>query len=581
MAMLASNGDTGMALKIRGLAIRGYRGVGKQIQFLPNLGQMNLLIGPNNSGKSLALDFLARYLVQQKGNRGALGIWTREIHRDDVHRGMSENQVSFGLGVPVSEVESRLTDNIPRHATLILQLIGGAKHHGMYWLTPSIDKRSLVLMDVNGEALALPKLEPHAIQQAMRAIHPQASGGNYESWAAAIATSVSTVANVTLPSTVPFIPAIRQIGKTGTALTDFSGIGLIDKLAELQHPGHDERHKLETFQKINAFLRVVTDNPDAHIEIPHNREHVLVSIGDKVLPLSHLGTGIHEVIMIAAFASLSDDQIVCIEEPEIHLHTLLQRKLVSYLLEKTSNQYLIATHSSSLIETVQANVYRVWNEGGDTHFKAVDHPKEKFEICRDLGVRGSDLLQSNCIIWVEGPSDRIYIRAWLKEVDADLVEGVDYTVMFYGGRLLSHLDADESDVDDFIALRRMNRHSFVLIDSDKKAVGSRINATKTRIKESFGDDAWITAGREIENYINASTLESCIRTIAGDRFGSMPPADKFTVATVYTRKGASELVEVNKVKLAHAVVASGIDLDQLDLRQKIKSLASFVRKATA
>ena len=33
-------------------------------------------------------------------------------------------------------------------------------------------------------------------------------------------------------------------------------------------------------------------------------------------------------------------------------------------------------------------------------------------MLNDLDVRASDLLQSNGIIWVEGPSDRIYIKRW-------------------------------------------------------------------------------------------------------------------------------------------------------------------------
>ena len=75
--------------------------------------------------------------------------------------------------------------------------------------------------------------------------------------------------------------------------------------------------------------------------------------------------------------------------------------------------------------------------------------KEKSIICNDLGYKASDLLQTNSIIWVEGPSDRIYINFWLNEIDDSLVEGVHYSIMFYGGRLFSHLTADDyDDIED-------------------------------------------------------------------------------------------------------------------------------------
>ncbi len=52
-------------------------------------------------------------------------------------------------------------------------------------------------------------------------------------------------------------------------------------------------------------------------------------------------------------------------------------------------------------------------------------------------------------------------------MNPDLREGIHYSIMFYGGRLLNHLSADDPDITEFIKLRRLNRHLAVVMDSDK------------------------------------------------------------------------------------------------------------------
>ncbi len=104
---------------------------------------------------------------------------------------------------------------------------------------------------------------------------------------------------------------------------------------------------------------------------------------------------------------------------------------------------------------------------------------KRFDVCQDLGYKASDILQSNAIIWVEGPSDRIYLQHWIKSMAPELREGSDFSIMFYGGRLLSHLhmedgDSENEDVQSLIAVRQLNRHMAVVIDSDKDCKGSSI-----------------------------------------------------------------------------------------------------------
>jgi hypothetical protein len=150
--------------------------------------------------------------------------------------------------------------------------------------------------------------------------------------------------------------------------------------------------------------------------------------------------------------------------------------------------------------------------------------------------------------------------------------------MFYGGRLLSHLDYNSDEVTDFIKLSKIHHKIGIIIDSDKRKKHQQLNKTKQRIKKSFEDNGcfvWITKGKEIENYISENIYAKTVKLI----YGVKPLMSKWgQYNDISTFKDKSK---IDKIKVAQKICENDAVFSVLDLEKKLIELVKYIKVANS
>ncbi len=570
---------------LRGFTIGGFRNF-EANQWIYPLARVNIFIGSNNSGKSNILRYIKRVIAPTIKTHFDNAVELHELDRP--RNGALLNHFEIRADFPPQLLD--ILDRHPEHRANIITGFGRAIVDQKYLCAaykfprdPTPNSFPIELYP----ATLYPDTDLQPLRAAWRFTN-HGNGGSKDGWYQGLMEW--TNARMRRDIHPHYIKTFRQLSTRLDGFDDeYDRTGmntphLIDEISRLERPRHNEQNQKEKFNRLLNFVRKILQDKTIDIQVAADKTHIYVIQNEKTLPLEALGSGIHEVFMLAADVILREDNVVLIEEPEAHLHPILQRLLMEFLVTQTNSQIFITTHSASIIDTPDCNVFFVSTDLGSATVTPLITSQEKYNACRHLGFKPSDLMQSNCVIWIEGPSDRIYLNYWLKAVAPDLAEGIHFSYSIYGGKILSRFSAqDEDAIPDFINMLHINRRCAVIMDSDRESQKSKIRSTKLRVKkevEDIGGHIWITQGREIENYLPLGACEESIKEIHTNVRNTNVDLTRFAKRLEYTGSNNQHRV-AHKIRVAEYVTMSPADLTVLDLKHRIESLVSFIRDANS
>ena len=542
-------------MKLLKISIGNYRCFLDEPQGFNSWGAVNLIIGRNNSGKSRLLD-LIRYACDQSSVNLIAPAYIEiegELESEDLspyflanhsHGEIPGSHWEYGSKFIGAKVSYRVLGND------VLEVVVNGEH-------PTIGKSNFYSLV---RSVGIPFAKKNYLHiAAERAISPEMESKDW-----------------ILPSGVGATAVVQRYLMD----SDLSSAVIEELLLKEVNA---------IFSPDNKFTRILIQR---HAD---GRWEIYLEEQDKgTIPLSASGSGLQTVILtLLALHVIPEGQriarsnmIVAIEEPENNLHPALQRRLLSYLqnyAHKHGCIFFITTHSTVAIDQFvgqkDAKLFHVRHDGKSAKVTNVQAYGDGHEVLRDLDIRASDLLQSNGIIWVEGPTDRLYINKWIEHASGGRIrEGAHYQCVFYGGRLLSHLSASGnlSERKELIDLITINKNAAVVIDSDRRAEGGRLNTTKLRVKHEFeaaGALVWVTRGREIENYIHPRILKQLFSESAAGT------SDKFTsVFDWITNDKKMKKTAPSKMALATAVTDLIVEVQELDVLDLEERLGELVRR---
>ncbi len=538
------------------LKIKNYKCFGEEFQGFEAIYPINIIIGRNNSGKSTALDIIESFCNSDPKNDSNVYLYSKKLTDVDVSKGF-------------------------RHGTSGGGLPGDHWQYGQHYINKTMT------------------IEVFKETKTMKGISVDLNNSVAEGYLAKVGSAL----NISLrdfktkriraerhivPETDDDIPVQENgLGATNIIQRFINKSNLPSDLIEKKLL--TELNKI--FEPDLKIIDIVVQQTGAFWEIYLEEE------SKGRIALSRSGSGIQTVLLVLIYLYLIPEienksvskYFYLFEELENNVHPALLRRLFIYLRNfalSNSTYFFITTHSNVVIDAFSrdpdAQILHVKLVGKHATIKKVEAFLERKGVIDDLDIRASDLLQSNGIIWVEGPSDRIYLNHWINlYTNGTLKENIHYQIVFYGGRLLAHLSANPDGENQSINILNVNCNCSLLMDSDKNYISAPLNTTKKRMIDeikSVNGFVWVTKGREVENYIPLEALQKLLE------LNSLPSVSQFDSVLDYlvkVKKKIGKKYSANKVLFAEVMrefITKDNYLNSYDLEPQLKSITATIKK---
>jgi hypothetical protein len=130
---------------------------------------------------------------------------------------------------------------------------------------------------------------------------------------------------------------------------------------------------------------------------------------DLHIPLEHCGTGVAQILaMLYVVVNSDSPQVIIIDEPQSFLHPGAARKLIGILKDHPQHQYIIATHSPTIISAADPErIFILKLQDGETFVQTMDASAKTVQkhCLLELGATLSDVFGMDHVIWVEGATE--------------------------------------------------------------------------------------------------------------------------------------------------------------------------------